>query len=401
VIPVMPGEELVMPDNDKIVFTGDLSFISLPDIFQTLGGINSTGILRMKCKYAPNPGQIYFVNGNPINASVGPLNGLDAVYDMFGWTEGNVEFHREDVGVQPVINNSRMEIVLEAMRLLDEGEIKKIGSASDQTIRSCRDESLIIRRPIVDSLTIVEHENFTDGRAVVREGGHGDWMWVVLEGVVRISKKTPKGDITMARLGEGCFIGNLAAFTIHRRGRNATGIIEGKAKLGVLDFQSLSDEFGFLSNELKGLLLSLDGRLRKISDRVVDIYSKKDTTNQLINKKAILIKEGSSSKETSVITKGEAYVVRRMKKGYLLLMTLGEGDVFGNVPFLEVGHEPRKAAILASEDLKVDKLDLKSIHEEYNQLSGTMKGLIEGVALGISLTTLRASQLKIKYSTAD
>jgi|TARA_B100000315_G_scaffold88389_1_gene81198 hypothetical protein len=390
-----------MPDNDKIVFTGDLSFISLPDIFQTFGGINSTGILRMTCKYASNPGQIYFVNGNPINATVGPLNGLDAIYDMFGWTEGKVEFYREDVGVKPVINNSRMEIVFEAMRLLDEGEIKKIGPASDETAKSCRDESLIIRRPIVDSITIVEQENFSEGRTVVREGGHGDWMWVILEGVVRISKKTPKGDITMARLGEGCFLGNLSAFTIHGRGRNATGTIEGKVKLGVLDFQTLSDEFGFLSKELKDLLLSLDGRLRKISERVVDIYLKKDNTNKLINNKTILLKEGSSNKETLVITEGEAYVVRRMKKGYLLLMILGKGDVFGYMPFLDIGHEPRNAAILASKDLKVDKLDLKNLQKEYNQLSGTMKGLIEGVALNISLTTLRASQLKIKYSTPD
>ena len=391
-----------MPDNDKIVFTGDLSFISLPDIFQTFGGINSTGILRMTSKYASNPGQIYFVEGNPINAAVGPLNGLDAVYDMFGWTEGKVEFHREDVGVKPVINNSRMEIVLEAMRQLDEGEIKKIGpAASDETAKSCRNESLIIRRPVVDSIPIVEHETFSEGSTVVREGGHGDWMWVILEGVVRISKKTPKGDITMARLGEGCFLGNLAALTIHGRGRSAKGTIEGKAKLGVLDFQSLSDEFGFLSNELKGLLLSLDGRLRKITDRVVDICLKKDNANELIKNKTILLKEGSSDTEALVITEGEAYVVRRFKKGYLLLFTLGKGDVFGYVPFLAMGHEPRNAAILASKDLKVDKLDLKSLQKEYNQISGTLKGFIEGVALSISLTTLRASQLKIKYSTPD
>ncbi len=384
-----------MPDNNNIVFTGDLSFISLPDVFQTLGGINGTGILRMTCKYASNTGQIYFVNGNPINAAVGAVNGLDAVYSMFGWTEGKVEFHREDVGVKPAINNSRMEIVLEAMRLLDEGEIKKIGPASNETAESCRDESLIIRRPIVDSLTILEYENFIDGRTVIWEGGHGNWMWIILEGVVRISKKTTKGEITIARLGEGCFLGNLSAFRIHGKGRSAKGTVEGKTTLGLLNFLPLSDEFTFLSNEFKDLLLSLDGRLRKITDRVVDIYLKNDNTNKLINNKKVFLKEGSSNKETLVITEGEAYVVRRIKKGYLLLMTLGKGDVFGYLPFLEIGHEPRNAAILASKDLKVDKLDLKSLQKEYNQLSETMKGLIEGVTLCVSLSTLRASQLKI------
>lgn len=387
-----------MPDNDKIVFTGDLSFLSLPDIFQTIGGISCTGVLRMTSKCAMSAGLIYFVKGNPVNAAVGSLNGLDAVYDMFGWAEGKVEFYREDVGVKLVINNSRMEIVLEAMRLLDEGEIKQVGTDSDLegTGRSPRDESLVIRRPLVDGLTIVEHETFSDGSTLVREGGHGDWMWIILEGVVKISKVTSDGEITMARLGEGCFLGNIAALTINVRGRSAKGTIEGKAKLGLLDFQLLTDEFGALSEELKNLLLSLDTRLRKINDRVVEVFLKKEDDNKITKDKTIFLKEGSSKKETFIITEGEIYIARRVKKDYLLLMTLGKGDVFGYAPFLDMGLEPRNAAVFASKDLKVEKLDMKSLQKEFSQCSGTLKGLVDGVALNVSLTTLRACQLKIK-----
>ena len=54
--------------DSKSVFAGALSFIGLADIFQTLGGNNSNGRLQIKNQYAPNPGVIYFEDGNPINA---------------------------------------------------------------------------------------------------------------------------------------------------------------------------------------------------------------------------------------------------------------------------------------------------------------------------------------------
>ena len=388
--------------SDEKVFTGDLSFLPLPDVFQLLGGVNCTGILRLTSKYAENPCQIYFVNGNPINAAFGHLHGLEAIYAVFGWTEGKVEFKRENVEVNRVIDNGRMEIVLEAMRLIDEGVIKIVGPSSDEAstlaARGGKDELIVIRRPIEKSISVLEYENYNDGKTIVREGGHGDWMWVILKGVVRITKKTPENPVTIARLGEGCFIGNLAAFSIHGKGRNATGIAEGHVKLGLLDFQSLSDEYLSLSNEMKGLFNSLDGRLRKIADRVVDIHMKKDNTYKKIKNKKILLKKGSSTKKALVVTEGEVYVVRQLQKGYFLLITLEKGDVFGYMPFLDIGQEPQNASIVASGNLKVDKLDLNSLQEEFNKLSGTMKGLVEGVAVGISLTTIRVSQLKMKYS---
>ena len=390
--------------SDEKVFTGDLSFLPLPDVFQLLGGVNSTGILRLTSKYAENPGQIYFVNGNPINAACGHLHGLKAIYAVFGWTEGKVEFKRENVEVNRVIDNGRMEIVLEAMRLIDEGVIKMVGPSSDKAstlaARGGKDELIVIRRPIEKSISVLEYEDYKDGKTIVREGGHGDWMWVILKGVVRITKKTPENPVTIARLGEGCFIGNLAAFSIHGKGRNATGIAEGNVKLGLLDIQSLSDEYLSLSNEMKGLFNSLDGRLRKIADRVVDIHMKKDNTYKKIKNKKILLKKGSSTKKALVITEGEVYVVRQLQKGYFLLITLEKGDVFGYMPFLDIGQEPQNASIVASGNLKVDKLDLNSLQEEFSKLSGTMKGLVEGVAVGISLTTIRVSQLKMKYSAA-
>ena len=48
--------------NDGPALSGKLSFISLADLFQVLGGNSSTGILKITSQYLPNPGQIYFID---------------------------------------------------------------------------------------------------------------------------------------------------------------------------------------------------------------------------------------------------------------------------------------------------------------------------------------------------
>ena len=111
-------------------FTGKLNFISMPDIFQFLGGNGSTGVLHVTTQYAPDKGLIYFIKGNPVNAKCGSLSGIKAAYSLFGWTEGNFEFYEQDVEMGQTIKQNRMEIVLDALRMVDDGEIKKVGPPS-------------------------------------------------------------------------------------------------------------------------------------------------------------------------------------------------------------------------------------------------------------------------------
>jgi hypothetical protein len=54
---------------------------------------------------------------------------------------------------------------------------------------------------------------------------------------------------------------------------------------------------------------------------------------------------------------------------------------------LDFGHEPRSASVLGSNDLKVDKLDIKYLQEEYNSLSQTFRNLIYNIGTYISMTT--------------
>lgn len=381
-------------------FEGNLSFISLADIFQMLGVNNSSGRLHLTSQYTPDSSVIYFANGNPINATSGKLKGLDAIYALFGWTDGKFQFYQEPVMVDHVVKNSRMDIVLDALRMIDDGEIKKVGPPSYDSLPvelGKKDTLPVIKGPMIDYTYVIDREDFRDEEKIVREKGHGNWIWVVLEGVVKISRDTPKGHLTLARLGEGCFIGNLASFLLLRgHSRSATVTAVGNVQLGVVDTQRLSEEYVGLSSDFRRLLLSLDGRLRKITSIIINLSVKNYKVEELTKNKKLFMKQGSSSAETFFIENGKAVVVRKTPQGNLPLLSLKKGDIFGYIPFLNMDHEPQSAYVLASKDFNVSKIDTAGLQDEYSQLSGAFRNLIDGVVTSIAVTTKLACRLKLK-----
>ncbi|RLB28359.1 MAG: hypothetical protein DRH11_17445, partial [Deltaproteobacteria bacterium] len=251
----------------KSVLAGTLEFIPLADIFQILGGNNADGRLRLTSQYAPNPGIVYFQKGDPVNAKVGSLSGLEAVYSLFGWTEGKFEFVEEPVKVGRAIKHSRMQIVLDALRLMDDGKIEKLGpppsldealvEGTAKSVGKQKKAMPIIKGPLVDYVLVISEDTFPDGHQIVKEGGYGRWIWVVLEGEVRVSRETPEGPLTLARLGEGCFVGAFTSLLHDRFLRSASVTAVGNVTLGVLDADFLTQEFATLSPDFKMLLLSL------------------------------------------------------------------------------------------------------------------------------------------------
>jgi CRP-like cAMP-binding protein len=371
----------------KAELAGDLRFVGLPDLFQILGGNNNTGILYITSQYAPTPGLIYFINGNPVDASCGPLIGLDAIYALFGWTEGKFEFCQQAVQVQRMVSNSRMEIILDALRMLDDGIIKKVGPPSLGEVSvvqssSEKDALPVIKGPLVNYMYIIDEEEFFDGERIVVEGAHGNWIWVILEGEVEITRQTSNGPMTIARLGEGSTIGTIRSLVWREHVRSATATAVGNVQLGVLDTENLSEEYARLTSQFKELLLSMDARLGKVTDTAVELFMKENKAHGLIGDKKVVINEGLFT-----ITEGEAYVVRLTPQGYLSLLTLKRDDVFGYAPFMDIGHELRCGSVIASKDLRINRLDTDSLRKEYDRLSPVFKGFIENVATCVSLTT--------------
>jgi CRP-like cAMP-binding protein len=376
---------------DDVALHGDIEFLNLGDIIQLLGGNGSSGILRIMSPYAPEPGIIYFDNGNPINASSGTLTGLEALYSLFGWTDGEFEFTETSVKHERIITKGRMGIILDGLKMLDDGQIERLGSVSldSRTAKYTDAEAAlpVIWGPLVDYMYVVDEEEFYKGDMILEEGKHGNWIWVILEGVVEIIKDTSKGPITIVQLGNGSFVGSVSSFSVREHARTYSAKSVGDLQLGVLDSQRLAQEYSKMSYELKALILSLDRRLRHVIDRVVEYTNNQINLDDYLTDRKKVIEQGHEEKRLFRVQQGRASLIQNTENGYLPLAHLYRDDFFGYIPFLNIGHEPEFASILASKDLSIQTLNPDILQQEYDNISTTFKNLIENIATSISATT--------------
>lgn len=375
---------------ENCAFAGSLKFLSLGDILQFLGSNSSTGVLIIKSKYAQTPGKIYFVDGNPVNASAGPLVGLEAANSLFGWVDGEFGFVDENVTCERIIHKSRMQLILDALSMLDDGQIERLGpvSFSEKTFHGSTPKLPVIKGPLIDYTYIVDEEEIGAGHKIVAEGKHGGWLWVILEGVAELARETPAGPVKILRIGEGAFIGSVASFLmLEGTVRSAAISAVSKVQLGVLDSRRLSVDFLRMSNEFRNFSISLDRRMKQATDMAVKVHMNKLRPDDYVNMKNIIINQGDGEKKLFKITEGEANIVRHTEYGYVPLASLQPGDFFGNIPFLDLGQEPFDAAVFGSENLKLESLEPIEFKKDFLELTSTFKNFIEHVATCISVTS--------------
>ncbi len=391
----------------NIVLTGNLNFLGLGDVLQLIGSNAGSGILYITSKYTSEPGLIYFNKGNVVDASSDSSTGIDAAYSLFGWTEGNFEFSQEDVNKENIVNKNRMEIILDGLRMVDDGQIKKLGPVSyEDQLAASSDETVkkdfiypVIRGPLVDYMYVVSEDQFFEGQTIVEENRHGGWNWTILEGIVDIVKNTKKEQIKIIKVGDGSFIGSVDSLSFQGGVRPATAIAAGEVQLGVLDTQRLTTEYTNMSHELKTIVRSLERRLREVTDKAVAIYLKKSNIKKFVKDTKLVMRQSSSELGNCfIITEGEAFVVQHTDIGYLPLAHLGQGDFIGKVPFLDIGQEPLVASVFASKEFKVVKADIKSLNDEYDQISPMLKNMVENVATSVLVSTRVAYDFQKKIS---
>ena len=378
--------------NSGAELSGNLEFLSLADLLQLLGGNGSTGILRLKSEYTPDIGVIYVSDGNPVDALLGNQKGPDALYALFGWLNGQFEFKQENVTRDKAITQSRMEIILDGLRMLDDGEIDKLGpsaggGAADAAAGISKDGIPVIKGPLVDYMYVVDEEIYEGEQDLVVEGKHGDWIWVILEGSVDVYRNTPKGQVKVISLGDGAFIGSAESFLMKGTVRSATVRSAGTVQLGILDSQRLAIEFTRLSHDMRDLVISLDRRLKQVTDNLVAIRMQKSNIREYIRGRAPVLKQGQGEERLFMITRGDACVVRRSGQGDIPLAMLKKGDIFGNFTFLNLGHEPGNAWVYGSDDLKVTRLDVDALQADFHKQSQTFKNIVESCSTCIAATT--------------
>jgi CRP-like cAMP-binding protein len=288
-----------------------------------------------------------------------------------------------------------MEIILDGLRMLDEGQVEVLGPADDALNPSepvAKSGSLpLLKGPLVDYAYVVDEEGFYDGDEIVHEGNHGNWIWVILEGVAEISKETPDGNLKLLRIGDGAFLGSIASLLKGDNVRSATVTADGNVQLGMLDAQLMTSELANCSLEYREFVESLDERLKRVTNMAVELYSESQQLAGIIQGKKPLIKQGQPENRLFRIRSGNAYVARETDVGIVPVAQLKAGDFFGHIPFLDMGQEPDSASVFASKDLKISALDPKALQEDHEKVSSTLQNILAHMATSISVTTLIAT----------
>jgi CRP/FNR family cyclic AMP-dependent transcriptional regulator len=118
-------------------------------------------------------------------------------------------------------------------------------------------------------LQIASYETFHDGQLIFGEGTHGDWMYVVDEGEVEISKYVEGQRIVFEVLKPGDIFGELAY--LDKEPRSATATAKGETVVGIVDRHFFDKEFNSLSAEFQKILKTVALRLRKTTENAMKV----------------------------------------------------------------------------------------------------------------------------------
>jgi CRP/FNR family transcriptional regulator, cyclic AMP receptor protein len=108
------------------------------------------------------------------------------------------------------------------------------------------------------SAYLADQETYKSGDVIIEEGSKGDWVYIVLEGQVKVTKKTSVGLLTIDALKKGAIFGEMALFGKALQARSASVIAaDGNARVGILDTRQLMEEYESLSLELRSVIKAL------------------------------------------------------------------------------------------------------------------------------------------------
>ncbi|MEJ2053952.1 MAG: response regulator [Calditrichaceae bacterium] len=108
--------------NTQKGFSGNLSELSIVELVQMLNLNKKTGILHINSGIK---GKIYLKDGQLFAAEAGDKTGEEAVYDLVSETMGTFNFQLTNFDNKRNVENSTMNVIMEACRLMDEKQHSK------------------------------------------------------------------------------------------------------------------------------------------------------------------------------------------------------------------------------------------------------------------------------------
>lgn len=102
-----------------MALTGHLSDLSLSELIEFFCNQRKTG--QLKVLYPQGAGHFYLQTGSVVDARIGVLRGIDAVYFALTLPNAKFEFGTASEPTERTINQPWTQVVLEGLRRLDEG----------------------------------------------------------------------------------------------------------------------------------------------------------------------------------------------------------------------------------------------------------------------------------------
>ena len=115
---------------------------------------------------------------------------------------------------------------------------------------------------------IASYETFQDGQVIFADGSNGDWIYVLDEGEVEISKMAGDRRIIIEVLKPGDIFGEMAY--IDKTPRSATATAKGRTVVGIVDRVFFDKEFNKLSADFQQMLKTVAFRLRKTTEKSLE-----------------------------------------------------------------------------------------------------------------------------------
>ncbi len=104
-----------------MALTGHLSDLSLSELIEFFCNQRKSG--QLKVLYPQGPGYFYLHTGSVVDARIGVLRGIDAVYYALTLPNAKFEFGGSPESTERTINQPWTQVVLEGLRRLDEGVV--------------------------------------------------------------------------------------------------------------------------------------------------------------------------------------------------------------------------------------------------------------------------------------
>jgi CRP/FNR family cyclic AMP-dependent transcriptional regulator len=116
---------------------------------------------------------------------------------------------------------------------------------------------------------------YKDTEIIVKQGGPGDYMYVVQEGLVEIVNETDHGEVQLAIRGKGQFFGEMAIF--EREAHMATVRALGEARVLTIDKKNFLRRVHEDPSLAFHLVQTMSARIRELSKEVSLLRIELDT----------------------------------------------------------------------------------------------------------------------------